>query len=218
MFIGHAAVGLAAKRVAPRAPLSLLMLAPLFPDLLWPIFLLTGLESVRIAPGYTVVTPLDLHDYPYSHSLVTSIGWSLLLGGVAWAWLRDRRSTVVVALGVFSHWFLDFVTHRPDMPLYPGSTTLLGLGLWNSLAGTLVIEIAITIAGILIYLRTTSARDRIGSIGLWSFVGFLWVTYFAALFGPLPPNEHVLAYTALAMWLFVPWAGWFDRHRTVRPA
>src|SRR3954470_17516149 len=119
MFIGHFAVGFASKKLAQRASEGTLILAPLFLDLLWPNFLLTGLESVRIDPGNTAFTPLDLHDYPYSHSLVTSLVWSLLVGGLYLALTRYRRGSLVIGLGVFSHWVLDFVTHRPDMPLYP---------------------------------------------------------------------------------------------------
>src|SRR3954470_23167036 len=129
MFIGHFAVGFASKRAAPDTNLGILMLAPLFLDLLWPIFLLLGIESVRIDPGNTAVTPLDLHDYPWSHSLLMSLVWSALAGGAVWAAVRQFRPALVIAAGVFSHWVLDFVTHRPDMPLYPGSETYLGLGL-----------------------------------------------------------------------------------------
>src|SRR3954470_3350305 len=113
MFIGHFAVGFASKRAAPDTNLGILMLAPLFLDLLWPIFLLLGIETVRIDPGNTAFTPLDLHDYPWSHSLLMAVVWSLLVGGIVLAAKRSRRGAVVVGLGVFSHWVLDFITHRP---------------------------------------------------------------------------------------------------------
>src|SRR3954470_9288207 len=117
MFIGHFAVGFASKRAAPDTNLGILMLAPLFLDLLWPIFLLLGIESVKIDPGNTAFTPLDLHDYPWTHSLLMAVVWSLLYGAVVFfAGHRDQRGGVVCALGVFSHWVLDFITHRPDMP------------------------------------------------------------------------------------------------------
>src|SRR3954463_6103880 len=173
MFIGHFAVGFASKKLAPRASEGELMLAPLFLDLLWPIFLLTGVETVRIDPGNTAFTPLDLHDYPYSHSLVMSLVWSVLFAAVYYAISRYRRGALVIGLGVFSHWVLDFVTHRPDMPLYPGSAVSVGLGLWNSRAGTFLIEGAMFVAGVAIYARMTRARDRIGSIGFWGMVAFV---------------------------------------------
>jgi membrane-bound metal-dependent hydrolase YbcI (DUF457 family) len=214
MFIGHFAVGLGSKRPAPEASLGTLLAAPLFLDLLWPIFLLTGLESVRIVPGDTAFTPLDLHDYPYSHSLLMAVVWSLLFGGVHYAFKRNRRVALVLAAGVFSHWVLDFVTHRPDMPLYPGSTTYVGLGLWNSVPGTMIVELAMLAAGTWLYATTTRARNRTGSITLWALVVFLFVMYFAAAFGPPPPSVEALKWMGLISWLFIPWGWWIDRNRT----
>jgi membrane-bound metal-dependent hydrolase YbcI (DUF457 family) len=213
MFIGHFAVGFAAKRAAPRASLGWLITAPLLLDLLWPMFLIAGLESVRIDPGNTVVTPLDLHDYPYTHSLLTSIVWSLLAGGIYWASTRYRNGAIAVGVGVFSHWLLDFVSHRPDMPLYPGSATYVGLGLWNSRAATLAVEVSMFVAGVAVYARITRAKNRRGSLALWGLVAFLAVFYVMNIFGPPPPSTSFIAYGGLTGWLFVPWAWWIDRNR-----
>ena len=213
MFIGHYAVGLASKRVAPRASLGALIAAPLLLDLLWPIALLTGFESVKIDPGNTVVTPLDLHDYPYTHSLAMSIVWSVLYGVGFGAITRYWRGAWVVGLGVFSHWVFDFVTHRPDLPLYPGSDTYLGLGLWNSLLGTLVTELGLFAIGLWLYVTGTRPRNRRGSVALWIFVGLLLLIYIGNLFGPPPPSSKAVAITALGQWLFVLWAWWIDRNR-----
>jgi membrane-bound metal-dependent hydrolase YbcI (DUF457 family) len=213
VFLGHFAVGLASKRVAPRSNLGALMAAPLFLDLLWPIGILTGIEHVRIVPGDTVVTPLDLHDYPYSHSLLMAVVWSVLFAVGYLALARDRRGTVVVGLGVFSHWILDYVTHRPDMPLYPGSTTYVGLGLWNSLVGTLVIESAMFAIGVWLYVTSTRPRNRVGSIAMWALLGFLVISYVTAVFGPPPPSVQMIGIAGLAGWLFVAWAWWIDRNR-----
>jgi membrane-bound metal-dependent hydrolase YbcI (DUF457 family) len=215
MFIGHFAVGFASKRLAPRASAGALLLAPMFLDTIWPVFLVTGLESVRIDPGNTAFTPLDLHDYPYSHSLAMSLVWSLLLGGLYFAATRYRRGALVIGAGVFSHWVLDFVTHRPDLPLWPGSATSVGLGLWNSRAGTFLVEGAMFVAGVAVYARTTRARDRIGAVGWWAMVIFVALAYLSATLGPPPPNVRVLTVVAFVSWLFVPWAWWFDRHREV---
>jgi hypothetical protein len=215
MFVGHFAVGFASKRLAPRASGGVLLAAPLFLDLLWPIFLATGLESVRIDPGNTAFTPLDLHDYPWSHSLVTSLAWSVLFALGYYAFSRYRRGALVVGAGVFSHWVLDFVTHRPDMPLYPGSAVSVGLGLWNSRAGTMLVESAMFVAGVWIYARTTRARDRIGAIAFWAMVLLLAVLYVSTAFGPPPPSVKAIEVLGLVAWLFVPWAWWFDRHRAV---
>ena len=162
MFIGHFAVGFAAKKIAPKPSLGTYFMAVSFVDMLWPIFLLLGIEHVRISPGITVVTPLDLYDYPFSHSLVAVLFWSLLVGGLYFILKKEKRSALVVGIAVFSHWILDFITHRPDMPISFGETTYVGLGLWNSLAGTIIVEVGMFIAGIALYLKATTPKDRTG--------------------------------------------------------
>jgi hypothetical protein len=211
MFLGHFGVAFAAKRVAPRTSLGILVLAAQLADLLWPIFLLLGWEQVRIAPGITRVTPLDFVSYPWSHSLVAQIGWAILLGAGYFAIRRDGRGAVVVGACVPTHWLLDYIVHRPDMPLVPGGAVY-GLGMWNSMPLTLAVELGLFGIGILIYLSGRRAIDRTGQFALWSFVILLVAIYFASTFGPPPPNASVLAVSALAIWLTVPWAAWADRH------
>ena len=212
MFIGHFAIALGAKRAAPKASLYALFLAVQLADLLWPIFLLIGLEQVRIAPGDTRFTPLDFVSYPYTHSLTAELLWGVLLGGVYFALRRDRRAALILALCVPSHWVLDFVSHRPDMPIVPGGEQY-GLGLWNSVPATLAVEIGLYVVGTAIYLKTTRAADRTGFYVLWSLLIFLLAVYLANAFGPPPPSVSALAVTALALWLTIPWAAWADRHR-----
>ena len=212
MFIGHNAVAFAAKRVAPRTSLGVLMAAVMLADLVWPIFLLLGIEHVRIQRGATKFSPLDLYDYPWTHSLAMGVGWGVLFGVLYWAVSRYGRGAVVVGLCVVSHWFLDFIVHRPDLPLWPGGPKF-GLGLWNSPIATIGIESAMLAVGILIYRDCTKPRDRIGSIGFWTFVIALAAIYIANASGAAPPNVRVLAYMALSGWLIPFWAAWFDRHR-----
>jgi len=213
MFVGHMAVGFASKGMAPRASLGVLMAAPLALDLLWPIFLLTGLEQVRIDPGNTVFTPLDFVSYPYSHSLVMAIGWGLLFAGAYWGVTKYAAGAAAVGIGVVSHWILDWFTHRPDLPVYPGGTARYGLGLWNSMAGTLAVELAMFAAGVWIYASATRSRDRAGSHGFWAFVVFAIVAYLGNAFGPPPPSAGFLAWFSLGIWLIPLWSWWFDRHR-----
>lgn len=216
MFIGHFAVGLAAKKIAPKPSLGTFFMAVSFVDLLWPILLLLGVEHVRITPGITIVTPLDLYDYPFSHSLIASICWSLIIGGLYFILKKDTRSALVLGGCVFSHWILDFITHRPDMPISFGETSYVGLGLWNSLAGTIIVESGIFIAGILMYMKTTTSNDRTGKFAMWGLILFLFIMYFMNLLGPPPPNEKFIAIGANAAWLLILWAWWGDRHRTIK--
>jgi membrane-bound metal-dependent hydrolase YbcI (DUF457 family) len=159
------------------------------------------------------VTPLDLYDYPYSHSLAAVLLYSVVGAGAYYALKKDRRAAWVIAAGVFSHWILDFVSHRPDMPLYPGGSTRLGLGLWNSVPGTAIVEGSMYAAAVALYAVSTRARDRIGTFGFWSYVVLLGLLYAGDFFGPPPPSMQALIIVSFVAWIFVPWAYWFDRHR-----
>jgi hypothetical protein len=213
MFIGHFAVAFAAKRAVPKVSLGTLFLAAQFVDLLWPLFLLCGLEHVRVDPGNTAFTPLDFYDYPWTHSLFAALAWSVVLGGVFFALRRTLRSAAIVSLVVFSHWILDLITHRPDLPLGFGNRTYFGLGLWHSIAGTATLESAMYISGVWLYLRATSAQDRTGTYGLWTLILLLACIYTANIFGPPPPDALSIAIIGNAAWLFIPWSFWVDRHR-----
>jgi membrane-bound metal-dependent hydrolase YbcI (DUF457 family) len=217
MFIGHFGLAFGAKRGAPELSLGTLFLACQFADLLWPPLVLAGIEKVEVEPGATKMTPLDFVSYPYSHSLVALCVWGALFTLAYTAGRRSRlRAGMIVAALVVSHWVLDVVVHRPDMPLTVTGTTRLGLGLWNSIAGTLVLELTIFIVGVMVYARATVARDRVGSTGLWSLVGFLLLVYVVNVFGPPPPSARAVAWAAEAMWLLVVWAYWIERHRASR--
>ncbi|HEY3279585.1 MAG TPA: hypothetical protein VGJ83_03660, partial [Gemmatimonadales bacterium] len=207
------ALGLAAKRLAPRTSLGTLFAAPTFADLLWPVFLLIGWEEARVVPGPNPFLTLWLDSIPVSHSLVALTAWGLLFGYLYRMRTGYMRGAVVVGLLVLSHWVLDFVTHRPDMPLYPGSATV-GLGLWNSVAGTLIVEGLLFVAGMAIYMRTTRPRDGVGRWGFWAFIVVLLGSYVSTLFAPPPTNMTALAFFGIVFgWLFVVAGWWVDRHR-----
>ena len=215
MFLGHYAVALAAKRAAPRTSLGTLILAAQFLDELWPLLLLAGLEHVRIVPGLMAANSLDFAHYPISHSLVTAAGWGLLLGGLYYAARRYRTGAWVVGGAVVSHWLLDVPMHRPDLPLWPGSPTRVGLGLWNSVPATIAIELGLFALGVALYLRTTRARDDVGRWGLWMLVAVLAAIGLSSATGAPPPSERAVAVATLGLWLFVAWGYWVDRHREV---
>lgn len=188
-------------------------MAVAFVDLLWPTLLLLGVEQVAISPGITAVTPLDFVDYPISHSLATMAAWSLLFGGIYWLVRRSRIGAVVCGLGVVSHWFLDWLTHRPDLPLYPGANRLHGLGLWNSLPATLIVEFAVFGVGLALYLRATRAVDHTGMVGLWSLAALLAVIQLSNVLGPPPPSVQAIAVAGHLQWLLVAAGYWVDSHR-----
>jgi hypothetical protein len=216
MFLGHQGLALAAKRVAPKTSFGTLFLATQFADCLWPVFLVLGWEHVRIAPGITKMTPLDFTSYPWSHSLLMDAIWAVAFAAIYFAVRRYKIGAWVVAAGVLSHWVLDWISHRPDMPLTPWSPQRYGLGLWNSVWGTSAAELILFFGGLFIYLRETKAKDRVGMFALWGFVVFMVVVWLSAVFGPPPPNETVIKYSGLSLWLAVAWAYWIDRHRESR--
>ncbi len=216
MFIGHYGVGFALKRAAPRASLGWLVAAVSLLDLLWPIFVLAGVEVVRIDPGNTKLAPLDFVSYPYSHSLLLVCAWGLLVGGLYLARTHYRAGALAIGLGIVSHWALDLVVHRPDLPLYPGGPRV-GLGLWNSPVPEIAVETAIFAIGIWAYRSMTRARNAIGRWAFWGLVALLAVAHAANLAGPPPPSAAAVAGTALLMWLLPLWAWWIDRNRTTAP-
>lgn len=214
MFIGHQGVAFAAKAVAPRANLGLLFFAAMWLDILWPILLLAGVEEVRITPGVTKVSPFDFVYYPYSHSLLFAMLWGLVFGRIVWALTHDGRTSVTVGLVIFSHWLLDLTVHGEDLPLMPGNDGKMGLGLWNSWAGTLVAEFLVFGGGLFLYLMRTKAKDRIGSVALYALAALLVAMYLISLNTVPPDDPRMLAAGALSLLLLVAWAAWADAHRT----
>jgi len=214
MFLGHFALAFGAKRTAPMMSLGTLFLACQFADLLWPTLLMLGLERVEIDPGNTIVTPLNFVSYPYSHSFVALLGWSALFA-LAYRTIRGWHPVAIATIAalVFSHYLLDFVTHRPDLPITLTGTRRLGLGLWNHPGTTLAVESLMFIVGTTIYMSATRARDTIGRVGLYALIVVLVAIYFAALYGPPPPSPSAIALAGHLSWLFVVWAYWVDRHR-----
>lgn len=216
MFLGHQGLALAAKRVAPKTSFGTLFLATQFADCLWPLFLVLGWEHVRIAPGITRMTPLDFTSYPWSHSLLMDAIWAVAFAAIYFAIRRYKIGAWVIAAGVLSHWVLDWISHRPDMPLTPWSPQKYGLGLWNSVWSTVTVELLLFFGGLYIYLKDTRAKDRVGIFALWGFVVFMVVVWMGAVFGPPPPSEAAIKWSGMSIWLAVVWAYWIDRHREKR--
>lgn len=214
MFAGHLAVALSAKKVAPKVPLAVLVASAFGADLLWPIFLLVGLETVRIDPGNTAFTPLAFVSYPWSHSLAMGVVWAAIAGHFARRAFGSMRAGLVVSALVVSHWLLDYITHRPDLPLWPFGPRV-GLDLWDSVSGTIEIEGLLFAAGIAIYQHATRAID---AQGRWAFVALVVVVGGAWLSGPFsppPPSVPALTVVALILAVVLPlWCIWIEKHRT----
>ena len=179
MFAGHAALALASRKRVPEVSLGVLVAASYGLDLIWPILLLAGVERVEIDPGNTAFTPLDFVSYPWTHSLLMTLIWAVLGGAVTYVFSRSGRATLFVSALVVSHWVLDFVTHRPDLPLWPGDgAPMAGLGLWRSITATLVVEGTLFALGAWLYARATRTKDRIGSISMVVFLMLNYTVYY----------------------------------------
>lgn len=213
MFIGHFGIGFGAKSVTPKVSLGLLFVAAQFLDLLWPALLLLGFERVRIEPGATAVTPLVFEHYPVSHSLLAVMGWAVLVGLAYLLLRRDRVGASVLGMLVVSHWGLDAIVHRPDLPLFPGSATMIGFNAWSSLPVTLAVEVPLFVLGVWLYARATAPTNSSGKWGFRALVVFLSIIYAGNLLGAPPPNTEAIAWAGQLQWLFVLWGYWVDKHR-----
>ena len=207
-------MALATKGVAPKTPLPVLILAAQLLDVLWGIFLMAGFEHASIEPGFTAVSPLNLYDFPYSHSLAAALVWAAVFGGAYFFIQGDSWGGWAVAALVLSHWVLDFIVHRPDLLLFPGGTEPFGYYLWNSVKQTLLVEGAIFFLGIVFYLGTTRATDLTGSLSFWALMLLLGLLWLGSIYGPPPPSMTVVAVTTLAgFFVILLWTWWIERHR-----
>ena len=215
MFLGHFGVGFGAKTLQPRVSLGTLFLATQLADLVWPTLLLLGVERVRIVPHFTATNAFDFVYYPFTHGLVSELVAGLLLGLAYWLVRRNRPGAVLVGLLVPSHWLLDVVVHVPDLALYPGPSPHFGFGLWNYPALTQVVEFGLLGAGLWLYGRRTTARNRVGRYGLLGLVAFLVLIQVANTFSPPPASTEALGWGGQALWLVILLAYWVDRNRVV---
>ncbi len=216
VFVGHFAVGFAGKRFAPNVSLAALILAAVLSDVLWILFFPLGIEQVVIQPGLMAANSLDLVYIPYSHSLLMVAVWGGLLAGIYFLFRRDTHGASILFAAVVSHWVLDFVSHRPDMPLMPGVDIRLGLGLWNSRIATFIVEGALWLAGILFYVRSTRPKARAAGVYVfWVMIILLTALWLQSLNGDPPPSLSALAVVdTVFMAIVIAWAAWMNRSRS----
>ena len=216
MFAGHFAAGLAAKKISPRTSLPVLIGAATFLDIIWPPLVLLGIEHVKIDPGNTVVAPLDFSFYPYSHSLMLVILWSLLLGAVYFYFTKNKKGALVVGLLVASHWFLDLLVHRPDLPLAPGLSLYFGFGLWDSVLWTAVLELGMFSGAVWFYAQSTRSMSWGGRISFLSFVCIIFGIQVMNYTGSPPPSVEAVGWVGMfSTFLFLAWAWIIEKKRYV---
>ena len=208
MFIGHFGLGLASRKARTLPSLAIIFMAVQFLDLLWPVFCLLGIESFEIEPGNTKLTPLNFSNYPYSHSLLMALVWGFLFGLVYFLFTKNKRAAFITGLLVLSHWVLDLLVHRPDLPLTPFSDVKLGLGLWNSPVVEIILEAGLFIGGTIFYYRAVQPKRK---FAFWSLIIFLVLIHIANLVGPPPPSVTAVAWAGNLTWLFVLWAWWVEK-------
>jgi len=217
MFIGHFGLSYAAKKAAPKVSLGMLFVATQFVDILWPFLLIFHVEKVAVVPGYTKTNALEFLYFPYTHSLFMGVVWGLIVGGLYWLFKKDKQGAIIIGLCVLSHWFFDLVVHTADLPLTPFSEYKVGFGLWNNVAATQIVELAIFIAGVYIYGNFTKAKNKVGKWAFWSLIVFLLVFNFANTFGPPPPNSIMTLFvSSVVLMAIIIWLAWWeDKNREI---
>lgn len=221
MFVGHYGPAAALKAATPRVPLWHFFIAVQFLDYVWAIFILTGVEHARVVPGFLAASDLDLYDMPYTHSLVGAALWSL--GGAALYRFLNRAAgrdgAMLIGLAIFSHWIADLLVHAPDLSLFPGSATRIGLGLWSSIAGSQLLEAGTAAAGLVLYAGATQPKGLQGKLSLLALIAAFAVLQAYNLVAPAPPAIEGVAVAALIAYsLFAALAFWVDRTRAMRRA
>ena len=217
MIVGHFALGLAAKRVVPHTSIGTLQLASATPDFLAFLFLILGVEHARVVPGITAYFYFDAFDIAISHSLVMDVMWGALFGFVYRVRQGSWRGVWMIMGLVVSHWGLDALSHRPEMPIAPGLPQRVGLGLWNSLPATFVVEGAMWSAAIALYVRATAPRRAAGTYLLCALIAVLTLMWIAIPFVPPPTNLTIAEVRNLVFFSVILAAFfWLDRLRAFR--
>jgi hypothetical protein len=213
VFVGHYSAAFLARGLAGRAPLWTLLLAAQLVDVLWAVFVLAGVERVRLDPSLPS-NPLVLEHMPWTHSLLGTMLWAGLAFAAARRWLGPARIAAAVAAVVASHWFLDLVVHRPDLTLF-GQPPKLGFALWNHPLAAFATEIALLAASVWFCVRRETGAGRAGRARRVVALGALLALVQASLLvTPLPTAVPALVISTLAFFLVVAWAG----RRVERPA
>jgi hypothetical protein len=198
MYMGHFAMAFAAKPVASKISLGVLLVAPQVIDILYGFFALIGVSQI---------------DYnPWDHSLVMSLVWSVAAIIIYFVISHDLLSGIIIGLLVSSHWVCDFISWDHVLPLTFGNSQKVGLGLYNSMPTMLAVDFGLFGIAFAYYLFRTKPRDHTGKWAPWALVAYL----LALIPTTLLPGKLIII-TAIGMLLVVPIGMWIDRHRSIIP-
>lgn len=193
MFTGHFAAAIAAKAVAPRAPLWVYVGASQFVDVIWAGFIMAGIEKVSFDDALKG-SNLDLHYMPYTHSLPAALTWSVLAALLARRWWSGGTA-IMIGLVVFSHWLTDLIVHRPDLPLgFTGPKV--GFGLWNYPVAEMAFEIGLLglATGLWVAQRVRARQPAWPAL---LFLAFLVILQIVAITGAAATSATALGQSAL---------------------
>jgi hypothetical protein len=216
MLVGHSAIALAGKRLEPRLSLGTLMAAAFLADLLGTALILLGIEHWTFKPGGTGVNAVDLDSIAWSHGLLPDVLWAGLLAGGYFLWRRHIIGAWILFAAVLSHWILDFVSHKPDMPLAPGLSGRFGLGAWTSLPATLLVEGLPWLIALAVYVGATRASERTGIYVFWPVIVLLTLAWIGNFTAGRPAGGSLAAAAISSLTFFtllIAWAYWMDRVR-----
>jgi hypothetical protein len=206
MFIGHYGAAYAAKAVAPKASLAAYFLAVQALDVLFSVFVLSGIEHMEIVHKYTSYNPYRLYDMPITHSLVGSLGWAVAVAIVAMLVRLPRRESLVLGLAVFSHFLLDLPVHTPDLSIAGNDTAKLGLGLWNNVPLVIALELLLLVGGWVLFSRSKRSDATFPKQRNRIFLGVLALLTIVTPFMPDPASPAVFAVQALLLYCVLAWA------------
>jgi hypothetical protein len=215
MLVGHVAVSMLAKRIEPKISLGTAALAAMLADFLVFLFLIAGIEHFDPVPNATLNRFIG-RDIAYSHSLLMCAVWGALFAAAYFLRRRYARGAWILFAAVLSHWFLDAISHRADMPLSPGIGHVVGLGLWNSMPATLIVEGGFWLVGVILYARATRPTSRIAVFAFWIGVVLITLTWHRNISAGVDPDPVRAGIGGLIFFsLLVAWAYWMNR---LRPA
>jgi len=213
MLAGHIGVALAVGSTERRVNVGVFIAAALLLDLVLWLFVLLGIESVSIPPDFETTRQVEFV-FPYSHGLLAAAVWSVAAGAIgSWAYSRLQqrwRIGSLIAAAAFSHWLLDALVHKPELPLAGGGSLQLGLGLWDAMPIAVGVEAAIVVLGVYLFVAGSSlSRGRSVALAVLS-LALLALTVFGMTIAPPAPSAFAMALsslltlvavTALAVWL-----------------